>query len=576
MAPPRTLTCVIVNLTDNWSVLTAVRFARTYSHAYTMDDLLLDEWFPPSSGSLLRRGLTDRQFFYASLSLQNGVTVVIKHEGYGESMCVLEDCVKGDVDIIQGVVMNFRGSNLVPIGRLKRFSSRFIDRRFAAGRRDNLRVGSRISILPTTSCHCGFCLVPNEIFHLVFDSSDMTTLVNFSATSWSHYNRIVIVVDYRSTNAIIHSLAALLPLLSDDTAVPDNIFIATPLSTRKIWVDLFSRIPHLPRYHFWDNNVTVGSMQLVKTRSVFFLPNDVVVTVQESQFDSAMPVLLSHSITAMCCGISYGTIFTLYPQHVKNRITDRLFDRIQPPRWYMNSLTRSIRFAPECYSDIYYYNPRKTGYIEPDCALVWRRTSGCHNMDKCSSLTSNTNFVVMAVQSFSICGMIEDMSLNDRGPNSLCDGSALYVLQLSPDPKDRTAFIDMLRALETTIHDPLLPPTWSLTSPDGRSPYILILYHPSLTAISTAEEVVIQPPPSPEFSDFAVLYKHWNDKRKTVTPGSYVVVDFHVIYQQSHNSMIYPLVVADHVTVLENGIPWFYLRESEDSNCTRLSVAYNV
>ncbi|THU90482.1 hypothetical protein K435DRAFT_864277 [Dendrothele bispora CBS 962.96] len=408
MAPPRTLTCVIVDLTDHWSVRVPISFTHCYNHEYTLDDLLLDDWFPPPAGSLLRCGLTHRRFFCtrwrpgaythilykpytflfedATLNLQNGVTVVIKHEGFGNSASIMEDCIESDLDIIQNIIT--KESNLVAASTLRRFSYPFSDRRCAEGSYDKLCVDDRKAILPTASCQCGFCVIPNEVFHIIFDPADMITLVNFSSTCRNHRSRIVIIMDYRvrkiirkltcpefidtddirvtlrSTNGIIHGLPALLPLLPDDIPVPDNIFIATPLDTRKTWVELFTRIPHLPHYHFWDNKVAVGSTQLVKVRSVFFLPNDVVVTVQESHFDSAMPILLSHPTTAMCCGISYGTVFTLYPKHIKNRFTDRVFDRRQPPRWYMNNLTKPIRFTQYPFSEGYFRSPSRSTYIE--------------------------------------------------------------------------------------------------------------------------------------------------------------------------------------------------------------------
>ncbi|THU91865.1 hypothetical protein K435DRAFT_863030 [Dendrothele bispora CBS 962.96] len=612
MAPPRSLTCVVVNLTNDWSVRIPIRFAQCYRHEYTLDDLLLDDWFPPLSGSLLRRGLTHRRFFCTrwrpgaythilskpytflfeddTLNLRSGVTVVVKHEGFGDSASVMEDCIEGDVEIIQNIITNFRGSNLVAAGRLRRFSYPFSDRRCTEGMHEKLFVDNRTTILPAASCRCGFCVVPNEVFHLIFDPMDMTTLVNFSSTSRDHYNRIVIIMDYRvrkvvrkitcpdfididdiklalrSTNAIIHGLPALLPLLPDDIAVPDSIFIATPLATRKTWVDLFTRIPHLPHYHFWDNNVAVGSTQLVKVRSVFFLPNDVVVTVQESHYDSAMPVLLSHPTTAMCCGISYGTVFTLYPQHIKHRITDRIFDRRQPPRWYMNHLTKPIQFTRSPFTEGYFRSPSRSTYIERESnsqayhgevtgygekasrATYQVVDTGTQHL-KCKGFNSYAVFVIHVgaapVFSSSVCGVVEQMWLNDS--STISDNSALYILEISPDPEERAFFIDLLRALDTTVHDSLLPKSWCFSDDDEQNPYMLVAYHPTFTAISVAGDVVIPDPPASNFTDFPAVYKHWNENRKSITPGAYVIVDFHVVYEQAHNSMIHPFLVADSV-----------------------------
>ncbi|THV00623.1 hypothetical protein K435DRAFT_854547 [Dendrothele bispora CBS 962.96] len=418
--------CVVVDLSDNWSVRSSIPFARTYKHAFTIDDLLLDEWLCPPSDSLIRRGTSLRRFFCTrwspgrnaptlphpytflfentALSLRTGVIVVVKHAGFGTYSSELENCLEVDSRIVERLVMNYRAYKLEASNSIKRFSYLLGDRRFATGTRGNLGDGSKAAIRPATSCLCGFCIVPSEIFHLIFDPSDMATLAVFSTTCRSHYRRIVHLMDYRvnkvirkltipglvdavdiktalrDTGGIIHGLAALLPLLPDDIETPNNIFIATPVATRKTWIDLFARVPHLPNYHLWDNNVYIGTLQLVRVRSVFFLPNKVVLTLQESFFNSAMPILLSHPTTAMCCGISYGAVFTLYPHHVKNRITDRIFERHHPPQWYLKTLMKPLQFTCFPASDYDNHTFARPEYTMRDCALVWRRTSGCHDM----------------------------------------------------------------------------------------------------------------------------------------------------------------------------------------------------
>ncbi|THU90485.1 hypothetical protein K435DRAFT_864280 [Dendrothele bispora CBS 962.96] len=424
MAPPESLICVVVDLTNNWSVRVSVPFARTYNHAFTVDDLLLDEWLSPPSDCLIRRGLSQRRLFCtrwrlrrntrllpnpytflfenSTLNLRTGVIVVVKHTGLSFETSFMVDCDEEDIRIIERVIV--KAYKLQVSKKVKRYSFLVGDRRFATGANGAIRVGSRIAIQPELGCMCGFCAIPTEIFQIVFGSSDITTLATFSATSRNHYTRIIYFMDYRvnkiiqkltvpglidivdikkalrTSNAIIHGLAALIPLLPDSIAIPNNIEIATPYGTRSVWVELFTRSPRLPAYYLWHDNVSIGKLRLVRVRSVFFLPNDVVVTVQESFFDSALPILLSHPTTAMCCGISHGIVFTMYPHHIKNRMTDRVFEKYHPPRWYMNRLTKPLSFACYPVNDYDDHSAPRSVYEPRDCPLVWRRTSGCHGM----------------------------------------------------------------------------------------------------------------------------------------------------------------------------------------------------
>ncbi|THU90472.1 hypothetical protein K435DRAFT_864271 [Dendrothele bispora CBS 962.96] len=373
MAPPESLICVVVNLAENWSIRASVPFARTYNHTFTVDDLLLDEWFPPPSDSLFRKGVSSRRLFCTrwrlgrntsllpnpytflfknnTLDLRTGMIVVVKHVGFGTDAVFMVDCSEEDVEVVQQVVINYGVCKLKIPKKFKQYTLLLADRRFAAGNNEVIRFGSKLTIQKSTGCHCGLCAIPNELFRIMLEPSDMATLARFSRTCRYHHKHVVRFMDHRvnktirklivpgfievqdikeilrSTNAIIHGLAALLSLLPDDIATPDNIEIATPFGTRNVWAQLFARVPHLPTYHLWDSKISVDGLQLVRASGVFFLPNNVAVTIQESFFDSAMPILLSHPTTALCCGISYGIVFAIYPYHIKNRMTDRVFEK---------------------------------------------------------------------------------------------------------------------------------------------------------------------------------------------------------------------------------------------------------
>ncbi|THU91863.1 hypothetical protein K435DRAFT_863028 [Dendrothele bispora CBS 962.96] len=598
MAQPESLICVIVDLTDNWSLRVSIPFARTYNHAYTVDDLLLDQWLSPASDSLIRPGLSLRRLFCTrwrlgrdtsllpnpytllfednTLDLQTGVIAAIKHADAGPDTSFMIDCNEEDIGIVERVIMNYRAYKLRISNTVKRYSYLVGDRRFATGTNDIIRVDSRVPIEP--------------------GSGYMTTLATFSTTCRNHYTRIVHFMDYRvnkvirkltvpgfidlvdikealrASNAIIHGLAALLPLLPDEIAVPNNIEIATPLGTRKFWIELFARVPNLPAYHLWDDNISIGTLQLVRVRGIFFLPNNVVVTVQESFFDSAIPVMLSHPTTAMCCGISHGIVFTMYPYHIKNRITDRVFEKYHPPRWYMNRLMKPVSFACYPVTDYDFHTIPRPDYKPRDCPMIWRRTSGCHGMGslRWSAIDPAerpgipwgvSHLHNMSKNSFAITGRIRAIFLLGGGttdvnpiPTLLTDAdrtqvdrrSTYHVVELVPDEDNKTSFLEVLISLKDALEGIKLPPTWNLAE-----------YH----------DQELPAPPIPNFVDSAGIYTHWDHNRKAITLNAVVTIHFHLIRERSIGNMLVPLAIAERLTVIQNGHNWYDMKErSDDKN----------
>ncbi|THV00622.1 hypothetical protein K435DRAFT_793965 [Dendrothele bispora CBS 962.96] len=174
--------------------------------------------------------------------------------------------------------------------------------------------------------------------------------------------------------------------------------------------------------------------------------------------------------------------------------------------------------------------------------------------------------------SFTLSGVVQEMWLYHNSPEHDHDNSSWYILEIGPEVDEYMSFVDFIRLLDTYVHDPILPAPWCMPGNGGRSPYILINFPPTLTSISTAENIVIPAPPTPEHESPA-LYRHWNNERKAITVGASIVINFHIVYEMAYNGVIAPFVVSECLCVVQLGIPWYYLQVSGDTEYRRLIPA---
>ncbi|THV04231.1 hypothetical protein K435DRAFT_791121 [Dendrothele bispora CBS 962.96] len=422
MSTKTQLTCIAVDLLNDWTWLCTVPFSQSYQHACTIDDLLLDSYLPPPPLIGLRPGYIQRHLFVthtlpdrdtllnrpytfvlrgptyhwqSSVNLGKGIAIVVCHDGFGEFSDILVDARESDAVMVVDLLTGLRRIDRDDLEEIDQHRWLRNDRRFLEGSPSPIRPFTAIPP-PNTSCHCLYCgILPTEILTLVLIHCDVRSLASFALTSRNHYRAVKSTIDNRvnrvigrlalngvtipdikhvlkKTSGIIHGEAALTVLLPGCPIMPKEVRIATPAGTRGEWVKLFGRMANVRSYHHWVQNEYYDAVRIDKVRSVFFLPNRVVVSLRESNSPSALPMLLSERVTTLACGISYGLCFTLYPGDIRDRFIDSAFNDEYPPDWFLTALSKTFNCR----------NVTEERDLSPvgECALRWRKLSGCHGM----------------------------------------------------------------------------------------------------------------------------------------------------------------------------------------------------
>ncbi|THU90473.1 hypothetical protein K435DRAFT_801994 [Dendrothele bispora CBS 962.96] len=153
-------------------------------------------------------------------------------------------------------------------------------------------------------------------------------------------------------------------------------------------------------------------------------------------------------------------------------------------------------------------------------------------------------------RSFAVSGIINEMYIQEGRSDSDEESSTWLIIQLGPDPANITSFMNVLHMLDSTLYNALFPRPWYLGG--NNEPYILITYPPTLTAISTADNVTIPPPPTADFINYASYYRHWDNERKAITLDASLTVDCPIVYEEVDDNTLIPCVVAECVNVLGN------------------------
>ncbi|THV04229.1 hypothetical protein K435DRAFT_851048 [Dendrothele bispora CBS 962.96] len=411
--PPRNdIVCVVIDLSDRWRTLTTVNFARTYKHAGTVNDLQLNAWLNPKPSHNCRKGLSGRRllcrhsgpnhpplinpfsfifepsFTYERCLPQTGYVVVAKHATSDDPQFLsLQDVDIDDLDVISRILQIFYAKPTWAMSLAALEHCGVTDRRFLVDR-PHRNIPGRCTIHIARGCRSGdlgpFLKTCRAHYHLVTSNVE------------HRVNRVIrhIVGDdipihqvkatLRATGGIIHGAVAQVPLLaqSTSTALPKDIYIATPVATRREWLRLFRRIPDIATYHFWNDVTRADNESVERVRSVFFLPNGIVITLQESWESSALPILLCNGITSLACGIGASSVFSLYPTLLSRSLTHRIFNNDGLTESYVASL--STRCLSEGFQLVKQVD-NDDNLLPPSGDTVWRQGTTC-TVENCSHL----------------------------------------------------------------------------------------------------------------------------------------------------------------------------------------------
>ncbi|THU82224.1 hypothetical protein K435DRAFT_872525 [Dendrothele bispora CBS 962.96] len=351
---PADVVCAVIDLSDQWRTLTTVSFARSRLHACTVNDLHFDAWAEHHSSRTFRLGISGRRiyceragphgarltepfsFIFGTPLLgekalpDTGHVVVAKHGSDRTHLLRVVDVCVDDLATISQLLRMF---NAIPHWALSLVATERVsmnDRRFLQPVPCTTGA-TRRNAVKSSSCRCAICLTfPPEISSLIFILLEVEALASFLGTCRCHYHTVAAHLDYRicryyrrvfgdsvpiedikstlrTTGAFIHGSAVQGLLLNECDNIQNEITIATPFATRTDWLQLLLRIPDVMSYHFKSLVSRVGGELVERIRTTLFLPNGVIVTIQESSSMSAFPLLLTHGITSMACGISYSS-----------------------------------------------------------------------------------------------------------------------------------------------------------------------------------------------------------------------------------------------------------------------------
>ncbi|THU79408.1 hypothetical protein K435DRAFT_810734 [Dendrothele bispora CBS 962.96] len=212
------------------------------------------------------------------------------------------------------------------------------------------------------------------------------------------------------TDGFIHGAAALAAVISDDAELPLEISIATPVTTRREWLSLFRQIPNVMSYHYWNDGSRLDIGRVERIRSYFFLPSGVSIVLQESIYNSAMPLLLCHGITSLACGIGHSSVFSLYPDLLALKLTHRIFTDDPRTELYFKGV-----FDESC----------KHGFSTVPrfgCETRWRKSYGSHGIASLPLTTSLSRFCLEKGDNLSHFRVMLAVNINFRIGSFLHEG----------------------------------------------------------------------------------------------------------------------------------------------------------
>ncbi|THV00041.1 hypothetical protein K435DRAFT_794493 [Dendrothele bispora CBS 962.96] len=594
------LACAIVDLSRRRvPTICTVPFARTYAHAGTIDDLLLDHWFPPAPHSYFREGLSARRlrlghrFDDPDVSLIHpytiivsaappkgyidftaGVAVVVKHAGPSHEEFRLVDVTSVDLAVISDNI-RFLSRNQVNNGY--RCSDLFndyqylaVDRRHLVGVTSPIPSIQRITVVRTVDCRCFFCQLSVEVVLIAMEYFDIGALAAFSGTCRTHSsfarqtmqqrvrrvlnqlkdadlddNRIHDIL--RVTGSVITGAAGVTPMLSGLPALPTKFDILTPLNSIRPWLQLFQQVPTLGSYVYSNKKPKMDGFRLERMRCVFFLRSGVVVSIRESYSQSILPLLLSQSITAHVGSVNlYSTMTNI-------------------------RLGTSRGTAQEYPSILSLFRAGWVLLLDATCPGVglqvvtnWRPFRGTSPL-----MTMSLSFPSLGTtcgergQLVLICGVLREMWMFDDAHSQNKDNSSWYILEIAPSTDNDALFRDVYTSLTNMgpMDDTFLHAVGEQDIVDAHVQYLLVCLPSPLALITAACNVTIDPAPFPNHPCLP-FYNHWDNERKTLTPNATVVVNFHIVVDRSRGKRM-AILVADSVSVLECGVPWYSLCEDK-------------
>ncbi|THU90486.1 hypothetical protein K435DRAFT_864281 [Dendrothele bispora CBS 962.96] len=217
---------------------------------------------------------------------------------------------------------------------------------------------------------------------------------------------------------------------------------------------------------------------------------------------------------------------------------------------------------------------------------------------------SSSHIYIMNQNSFTISGRIEGIYVLGGGPDDVNpisitrkdtnktqddQNSTYHIVKIAPDENDKKSFIDVLLSLKDESEGIMNPPSWHDGVDDDHKPFIMFIYAPALTALSTTKNITIPTPPTTNMH-CAGLYNHCDEERKAITLDALITVRFHIVFEQSNDSMLVrlsvlfaryvsfngndwfqvPVAVAERVTVLQSGRRWYTMKETSNKELRML------
>ncbi|THU79412.1 hypothetical protein K435DRAFT_810738 [Dendrothele bispora CBS 962.96] len=301
--------CAVMDLTNQLPFLTSVSFARSRAHSCAVNDLHGDTWVEPHSSHTFRPGISGRRIYCERTG--PGMAVLPHPFSFIFSTSLLGERTlpkTGHVLVAKHGLSHTHPLQVVDVCA------------------DDLSTISVLLLVLVAIPDWAFSLVatehPNINDRRFLQAVPGTVTINRRIGVKSVFGEAIPFVEIKSTlrntGAFIHGSAA-------QSIFPKEIFIATPVTTRRDWLRLLERIPDTMSYHFENFVTCVDGDPVERVRSTIFLPTGVIVTVQESSQASAFPLLLTQPMTSLACGVSYSSVFSLYPELCFRRVTHPVF-----------------------------------------------------------------------------------------------------------------------------------------------------------------------------------------------------------------------------------------------------------
>ncbi|THU88621.1 hypothetical protein K435DRAFT_866093 [Dendrothele bispora CBS 962.96] len=408
-SPHADVVCAVIDLSNYQPFLTSVSFTRSRAHSCAVNDIHGDAWVEHYSSHTFRPGISGRRiycertgpgrtvlpqpfsFIFGTSLLgertlpKTGHVLVAKHKSSQTHLLQVVDVCADDLRTISDLLIALVAIPDWAFSLVATEHPIINDRRFLQPGPGAVTITRRIGVKTSAQCHCSFChTLPLELVLLILLLLDASSLSSLLGTCRAHYHAVAAHLDFRicrlyrcvfgqvlpivdikstlrSTGAFIHGSAAQSILQDGYVDFPREVFIATPVTTRRDWLQLLVRIPDTMSYHFKNFVTRVDGDPVERVRSTIFLPNGTIVNIQESSQASAFPLLLTQPMTSLACGVSYSSVFSLYPEQCVRRLTHPVFTRDGGPdsEHCLYGFARTERY---------------------DCEIGWRSSSGCHGV----------------------------------------------------------------------------------------------------------------------------------------------------------------------------------------------------